>query len=290
MIDLHSHILPSIDDGAADLSVSLEMARAWVADGVTTIACTPHILPGLYHNTGPQIRQAVKELQRILDHENIPLRLVAGADAHIVQDFVPGLRSGRILSLADTRYVLVEPPRHVAPPRMEEFFFDVMTAGYMPILTHPERLTWIKSSYPTVKRLARHGVWMQITAGSLTGAFGKSAQYWAERMLDEGCVHILATDAHNMRSRPPNLGEGREFAARRIGAVDAQHLVVTRPKGVLANVSPSSLPMPEAIVPSSEVIYGDTRSHAGGEGQPGVRRGVMGSMHGISERLQQLFR
>jgi protein-tyrosine phosphatase len=242
MIDLHSHILPSIDDGAADLSASLEMARAWVVDGVTTI-----ILPGLYHNTGLQIRQAVQELQRILDHENLPLCLVAGADAHIVQDFVPGLRSGRILSLADIRYVLVEPPHHVAPPRMEKFFFDVMTAGYMPILTHQERLTWIQSCYPTVKRLARHGVWMQITAGSLTGTFGKSAQYRAERMLDEGCVHILATDAHNMRARPPNPGEGREFAARRIGAVEAEHLVVIRPKGVLANVSPSGLPMPEAI-------------------------------------------
>lgn len=105
--------------------------------GVTTVACTPHILPGLYGNTGRGIRLAAQELQRILDHENIALHLVPGADAHIVQDFVAGLRSGHILSLADTRYVLVEPPHHVAPPYMEEFFFNVMMAGYVPILTHP---------------------------------------------------------------------------------------------------------------------------------------------------------
>jgi protein-tyrosine phosphatase len=246
MIDFHSHFLPGIDDGAADLSVSLAVARAWVADGVTTVACTPHILPGLFHNTGPQIRLAVRALQMELDHEGIPLQLTAGADAHIVGNFVSGLRSGHILSLSDTRYVLVEPPHHVAVPRMEEFFFDIMIAGYTPILTHPERLTWIKSSYPSIVRLAREGVWMQITANSLTGTFGRSAQYWADRMLDEGLVHILATDAHNMRSRPPNLSEGREAAARRAGSMEAEHLVFTRPRGVLDNVSPSSLPVPEA--------------------------------------------
>lgn len=290
MIDLHSHILPGVDDGAADLSVSLQMARAWAADGVTTVACTPHIMPGLYHNTGPRIRQAVQNLQQVLDRENIPLHLVAGADVHIVQDFVPGLLSGRLLSLADTRYVLVEPPHHVAPLRMEEFFFTAMTAGYVPILTHPERLTWIKSRYPLMKRLAQHGVFMQITASSLAGGFGPSAQYWAERMLDEGLVHILATDAHNMQSRPPNLGEGRELAARRVGAAEAEHLVVTRPRGILANASPSSLPAPAPILSSSEVVYAKRKSRAdGGEGRASAQRGVIGGVRGISERLQQLF-
>jgi protein-tyrosine phosphatase len=294
MIDLHSHILPGIDDGATDLSTSIGMARAWVADGVTAVACTPHILPGLYHNTGPQIRRAVENLQRVLDDENIPLRLVSGADAHIVSDFVSGLRSGRLLSLADTRYVLVEPPHHVAPPRLEQFFFGVMSAGYVPILTHPERLTWIEPNYTTIKRLARRGVWMQITAGSLTGSFGRSARYWAERMLDEGCVNILATDAHNLRSRPPKLSEGREVAARRLGAAEAEHLVVNRPQGILANVAPSSTPMPAPIFSSSEVAYVEKGSHGSiqsrDKDRAGIRHSALAGMRGISERLQQFFR
>ena len=99
MIDLHCHILPGIDDGAADLSVSIAMAKAFVADGVSVVACTPHILPGLYHNSGPQIRQATAQLQQILDREGIPLRLVTGADNHIVPNFVAELRSGHLLSL-----------------------------------------------------------------------------------------------------------------------------------------------------------------------------------------------
>jgi len=244
VIDLHCHILPGIDDGAGDLSVALEMARASVADGVTVLACTPHILPGLYHNTGPQIRQAALDLQQALENEGIALRLVTGADVHIVPDFVAGLRSGRLLSLADSRYALVEPPHHVAPPRLEEFFFSLVVAGYVPILTHPERLSWIEGHYAAIQRLVRSGVWMQITAGSLTGAGGRSAQYWANRMLDEGCVHILATDAHDARRRPPNLGKGRDLAAKRVGDQEAEHLVMTRPLGVLENVAPTDLPMP----------------------------------------------
>src|SRR5262245_8105986 len=184
MIDLHCHILPGIDDGAADLSVSLEMARTFVADGVSVVACTPHILPGLYHNSGPQIRQAVAKLQEVLDSEGIPLRVVTGADNHIVPNFVAELRSGHLLPIGDTRYVLVEPPHHVAPLRLEDLLFDIVVAGYVPVLTHPERLTWIKSHYEAMKRLVAAGTWMQLTAGSLAGTFGRDARYWAERMLD----------------------------------------------------------------------------------------------------------
>jgi protein-tyrosine phosphatase len=291
MIDLHCHILPGIDDGAADLSVSLEMARASVADGVSVLACTPHILPGLYHNSGPQIRAAIQQLQLALDQEGIPLRLVAGADNHIVPDFVESLRAGRLLSLAESRYVLVEPPHHVAPARIEDFFFNLTVAGYVPILTHPERLSWIKSQYPVVQRLVRAGVWMQITAGSLTGAFGRSAKYWAERMLDEGCVHILATDAHDTVRRPPNLGEGRDLAAQRVGAREAEHLVVTRPRGVIENEARSNLPMPRSAVATSEVAHAETGSRASEDGQRGEsnRRSSADGVGGLTDRLRRFF-
>jgi protein-tyrosine phosphatase len=272
MFDLHCHILPGLDDGATDLSVSIEMAKAFVADGVVVAACTPHILPGLYHNSGPQIRQATADLQQILDQEGIPLKLVAGADNHITPSFVAELRSGHLLALADTRYVLVEPPHHVAPPRLEDLFFSMLVAGFVPILTHPERLTWIESHYQTVQRLAQAGVWMQLTAGSLAGAFGRVSQYWSERMLDEGLAHILATDAHDVRRRPPNLGQGRELASMRVGDSEAEHLVVTRPRGVLMNEHPSNLPAPQSAIPASDMIYDDVPDgDGGGNGKKGSR-------------------
>lgn len=244
MIDLHSHILPGLDDGAPDLGVSVAMARAWVADGVSVVACTPHILPGLYNNVGSQIRTAIADLQAVFEGEGIPLHLVTGSDAHISGDFIQGLVSGRILSLADSRYVLVEPPHNVAPQRLEDFFLSITQAGYVPILTHPERLSWMKSRYDMLGRLVRDGTWMQITSGSLLGAFGRSARYLAERMLDDGLVHILATDAHDVQRRPPMLAAGRDAAARRVGELEAGHLVLTRPRVVLANAHPSQCPDP----------------------------------------------
>src|SRR4051812_16514065 len=101
MIDLHCHILPGLDDGAPDLPTSIEMARSFVADGVTAVACTPHILPGLYHNSGPQIREATEKLRQVLHREGIALQLVTGADNHITPGFVADLNSGQLLSLAD---------------------------------------------------------------------------------------------------------------------------------------------------------------------------------------------
>lgn len=282
MIDLHSHILPGIDDGARDLSVSLAMARMFVADGVTTVACTPHILPGVYHNSGPAIRSAVAELQQALDAQQIPLQLVAGADNHIVADFVPGLRSGHLLSLADSRYVLVEPPHHVAPPRMEDFFFNIQVGGYVPILTHPERLTWIRNNYPVIQRLARSGVWMQITAASLAGGFGRDARYWAERMLDEGLVHILATDAHDPHRRPPRLSDGYYAAEKRVGAQQAEHLVLTRPTGIVLNLPPDQQsPLPEAAARPNEKA---NRISASTE-----HKRQHGDKPTLSQRLRRLF-
>lgn len=274
MIDLHSHLLPGIDDGAPDDETSFRMARMFLDDGITAVACTPHILPGLYHNTGPQIREATITLQNKLHENGIELTLFSGADAHICPDFVQGLREGRILSLADSRYVLVEPPHHTVPQRMEGFFFDILVAGYVPILTHPERLTWINQHYPTVRKLATGGVWMQITAGSVTGAFGKNAQYWAHRMLDEGIVHLLATDAHDVHRRIPNLSRAREAAARRVGDAEAEHLVSTRARGVLANEAPENLPAPcgaisAAASGTSEAHAPGARDGAGGRGKPG---------------------
>ena len=292
MIDLHSHILPGIDDGAPDLVVSLDMARAWVADGVHVVACTPHILPGLYHNTGPAIRAAVKALQDAVDREGIPLTLVTGSDAHVTPDMIAKLRSGEILSLADTRYLLVEPPHHVAPARLDEFFFSLLVAGYVPILTHPERLSWIETQYSLVEALFDRGVWMQITAGSLTGMFGRQPKYWAERMLDEGRVHILASDAHEMKRRTPQLSRGRDAAAERVGIDEAENMVVTRPEGILANALPSSLPAPGRGLTSNVVAH--DRSNAYGRsgrttaGAPANDHGAKDGS-GISGRLRRFF-
>jgi len=291
MIDLHSHILPALDDGAPDLSVSLAMAEAFVDGGVNIVACTPHILPGLYHNTGPGIRAAVAELQAEIDRSGIPLRLTTGADVHIAPGLASALRSGQALTLADSRYVLIEPPHHVMPARFEETLFDLMVAGFVPILTHPERLSWIKGHYPLMQRLTDHGVWMQITAGSLTGKFGKSALYWAERMLDEGLVQILASDAHDVTRRGPNLAEGAEAALRRVGEAEAWELVVGRPQAILSNAAREDVSRPQPRDGRSSPIgtVGLGLRTGVGDGNKSGSADMSGTYRGIGRRLRRIF-
>ena len=249
------------------------MARAFVADGVTTVACTPHILPGLYHNTGPAILDAVAQLQFALTLAGVPLQLVAGADVHLMPNLAAGLRSGQVLSLNSSRYVLVEPPHHVMPLRIEDAFFDLVSAGYVPILTHPERLTWIADNYATVVKLARCGALMQLTAGSLTGDFGKSARYWGERLIDDGLAHIVATDSHDCVRRPPILGRARDYLVKRVGEQEADNLVRVRPTGILQNVATSELLLPKSVAVGSRSRVADRN----------------GDRAGLSGRLRRIF-
>lgn len=242
MIDLHCHLLPAIDDGAQTLEMSMEMARIASADGISVTACTPHILPGVYANNGTAIKTAVAALQQALDQVKIPLRLVSGADAHVAPDLLAGLKEKRVPTLNGSRYLLFEPPHHVLPPNLENHIFSLHSQGFIAIVTHPERMTWIDANYALVQRLVHSGAWMQITAGSLTGRFGRRPRYWAERMLDEGLCHVLATDGHNTLTRPPLLAEARDAAAKRLGEAEATNLVLTRPQGVINNVSPAELP------------------------------------------------
>ncbi len=252
MIDLHCHMLPGIDDGAPDLEVALAMARCAVDDGITLTACTPHIYPGLYENTKPGIETAITALRQALAEAGIPLQLTIGADTHLAPDLIAGIRKGRIPTLNGTRYLLFEPPHHVAPPRFEESVFNLMAAGYIPVITHPERLSWIETHYDTFARCAHAGAWIQVTAGAVTGRFGRRPQYWAQRLLDEGLVHILATDSHHIDKRPPLLAEGRDAAARRLGTDEAEHLVLTRPRGIVDDVAPDRLPPLPARSPAKK--------------------------------------
>lgn len=249
MIDLHCHMLPGIDDGAPDLATALAMARVAVEDGIRTVACTPHIYPGLYENDAAGIRRAITSFQHELDQAGIALKLVEGADVHLTPDLLEGLRADRIPRLNQSRYLLLEPPHHVAPPRFEEQVFKLLANGYVPLITHPERLTWIEDHYEIFLRLARGGAWLQITAGALCGRFGKRPRYWSQRLLDEGPVHIIASDAHSVHRRPPRMAEAEALAARQVGAAQASAMVRERPAAVLENRAPEALQLPSAPEP-----------------------------------------
>ena len=254
MYDIHCHILPAFDDGAADLKTALTMAHIAIDDGITHICCTPHIYPEIYENDTSNITQAVIQFRQQLKKNKLDLTLSVGADIQHVTEMVTRLNDTSMPTINGSSYVLFEPPHHVAPPYFEKSVIDVQYAGYTPIITHPERLSWIDTHYDKFLTVANQGGWIQLTAGSLTGRFGKRAQYWAEKMLDDGIVHVLATDAHNTKSRAPLLSEGYQAALKYVDQTEAKALVYDRPKAVWENQAIDDIPLPPGYAPSGHLL------------------------------------
>lgn len=242
MIDLHSHILPALCDGSQDIETSIAMAEIAVEDGIEILACTPHIYPGVYENQKSDILIALERLQNTLDERSIPLKLVIGADVHMVPEVKEGLKSGRIPTLNDSRYFLLEPSHHIPVPQFVDNVVNYVRSGYVPIITHPERLSWIDTHYDDFVEVVEQGAWLQITSGAIVGRFGKKARMFSERLLKDGVVHVIATDAHGVRNRPPLLREGMDAAVNIVGKSEAWRMVYERPLGVINNIPSPNLP------------------------------------------------
>jgi protein-tyrosine phosphatase len=241
MIDLHCHMLPAIDDGASDLEVALKMARIAVDDGITMTACTPHIYPGMFENTVEGIQAAVESFRAELALAQIPLDITYGADIQIVPDLVDGLQQGRLPTLHHSRYFLFEPPHHIAPPGLVDLIHKVLMAGYTPVITHPERLSYVEHNYEDFRQAVAMGAWIQVTGGAVVGRFGDRVRKLAERFLQDGLVHLLASDAHNLGNRSPQLSQARDAAAVFVGEEEARRLVEDRPRAIIENLDPAEV-------------------------------------------------
>jgi protein-tyrosine phosphatase len=252
MIDLHSHILPNVDDGSSSMEMSLEMARIATADGVEMMACTPHVIPAIYDNSTATITESVRLFAAALKAADIPLTICVGADIHVTPTLVEDLRAGRVPSLKGSRYFLFEPPHHVRLPGLVSLAQKLLESGYVPILTHPERLTWIEDHYETICRIGEAGAAIQITAASITGNFGKRARYWSHRMLDEGRVDLIASDAHDTVRRPPGLSRARDEIIERSGEETARLLVLANPQAIVQNklIAPKAVRSGSAAKPA----------------------------------------
>ena len=247
MIDIHCHMLPGIDDGARDLETALEMARVAVADGITHTVCTPHIYPGLYPNTVEGIRAATAAFRQALQQAGIPLGVSHGADIQIVPELVSGLQDGTLPTLHGSRYFLFEPPHHIAPPGLLELIHSTLAAGFVPVITHPERLSYVEQHYATFAEAVRMGAWVQLTAASLLGVWGPRVRGVTERFLRDGLTHVIASDGHNLSNRAPRLGAVRPLLDALVGEDETEQLLLRRPQAVLDNMDPRAVSAPHPV-------------------------------------------
>ena len=267
MIDIHSHILPEIDDGARDWDEAVEMGKIAFKDGIHTIVATPHIKPGVYTSSKDLILSKVEELNRRLRQEmqggrqeakNTPasglapacLTILPGADNSFQADIVDQIENDSVLTIGTNnhhqtkaidpakpsnplRYVLLELPDYFLVPHVKDLIKELRSKNTVPILSHPERNLMMQGNSKHLDGFIKEGALSQLTAMSITGEFGKKIKKFSQTLLKKKLVHIIASDAHSKDYRPPVLSRAVEEAAGIIGKDKAKMMVESIPQAII---------------------------------------------------------
>lgn len=241
MIDLHSHILPGLDDGARTIEDARTLARLAAAEGVGAIAATPHVRAD-YPTRPEEMEERVAELRRDFGEHGIPVAVLHGGE--IALDALPGLEPDELrrFTLAQNgSYVLLEFPYRGWPLELEQRVFELRAAGLTPLLAHPERNADVQRRPERLAEAVNVGALVQVTAASLDGRLGRSSREAAQRLLDLRLAHVLASDAHT-----PDIREaGLAAAAKAIADGRLAHYLTTvAPAAIVAGK-----PVPEPPAP-----------------------------------------
>ncbi len=230
MIDIHCHILPEMDDGATDLEMSLEMCRAAAAEGVTHMVATPHC-----NDEYPFDADAVAGARDLLQQACGPQpTLLTGCDFHLSATNLELLQAHPShYTIAQKNHLLLEPTNFGLPPSFDQVLFQMRCRGIVPVLTHPERNPLFQSKPELVRELAQQECVIQVTAGAFLGRFGSTAQRMVLDLLRAGLVHVVASDAHNLSSRPPHLREAFARVSEVAGAATAGLLFQENPRNII---------------------------------------------------------
>lgn len=227
MIDIHCHLLPGLDDGAATLDDALALARVAVADGITCSVLTPHIHPGRWENEAKGISRATEAFALALEQNDIPLQLRFAAEVRLT-DLIFGQLEAQALPFLGVHegesLLLLEFPHGQLIPGSDQLVNWLRRRAIRPVLAHPERNKSIMRNPELLQPFVAAGCLLQVTATSLTGGFGEAAERVALRLLDAGQITFVASDGHNLKSRPPQLSRARALVAARTGDAMAQQL------------------------------------------------------------------
>jgi protein-tyrosine phosphatase len=249
VIDLHTHILPGVDDGVKTMSDALEFARVAASDGTRIIVATPHYRDGFYMNPRSEVLAAVRDLNTRLVEAAIPVEVLPGAEVHVCSDLVQRVKDGHAPTLADNgRTVLFELSMSQYPVELEQLVFQMKLAGLQVLFAHPERIRYFQEDVRRYEAVVRLGAFGQITTGSVLGVFGEDIEEFSEELLRKRLVHVLASDAHNTRGRPPMLRQGVARIAKWVGDDFAERMTTEIPAAFIDGRDPK---LPEAPVPAS---------------------------------------
>jgi protein-tyrosine phosphatase len=241
VVDIHSHILPEVDDGPKSWDVCAEMCRRAAADGITHMVATPHA-NDRYHYDREYLKGLLAHLQQLVGDSP---KLSLGCDFHLSYDNVQdALANPTRYVIEGTRYLLVEFSNFSIPQQITEWFFKLANTGMTPIVTHPERNPILRETPQRICEWAEQGCVIQVTGSAFTGFWGERSRRAAQWLLEQQAVHVLATDAHDLEKRIPILSTSRDAAAEICGAEIAEALVERNPRAILENQPLPYFPQP----------------------------------------------
>lgn len=238
-VDVHCHCLPGLDDGPANMEEAVALCRALADDGIRTVVATAHQM-GTFENrvTAEKIRKGVPVLQESLVRNGVPLEILPGSDCHIDERIMDMLAADLIVTVADrNRFLMLELPHNVFID-IEPLIRDLAYRNIGVIISHPERNRALCRQLDTVSNWLRYHVSLQLTAASLLGDFGSDVYSASWHFIEKGWASLVATDAHDLSSRPPRLRAAYEAIGRRCGRAAAYQLCIENPTRMIKSCDP----------------------------------------------------
>ncbi len=235
MIDIHNHILPGVDDGARDMEQSRKMLKIAYTEGIRSIIATPHYVIGNKNKDVSyleEIRQQVQQEALALDMD---IKIYLGNELYYSEDIIEDLQKGKALTLAGTRYVLVEFLPSIQFRQIEIAIHNLVLNGYVPIIAHVERYICLVEAHERIDELIQEGAYIQINISSLLGGIANKRAFFCKKLIKEDMVHFIGTDAHNDDYRPPNMAKGIHVITKKYGTETAEILVLKNPGLLLEN-------------------------------------------------------
>jgi protein-tyrosine phosphatase len=231
MVDIHCHILPGVDDGPKVLNTALEMLEIASRDGIRHIVATPHSNSEFSYDRNAHLAS----LQRVKEQSAVEIEFSLGCDFHFSFENIESvLAEPSRFCIGSTPYLLVEFSSFGIPPNAKATLARFIDNGIVPIITHPERNPRLVQNLALLRSLVELGCLVQITANSITGFWGETARSNCFDLVDQSLVHVVATDAHNLETRPPILSKAREVIRRRYSEELANALFMTNPSAIVS--------------------------------------------------------
>lgn len=234
-IDIHSHILFGMDDGARDIDTSRQMLRIAAKNGITAIILTPHNKPGHRGMDSARVAEKLEKLKTCLLQENIDIKLYLGNELYYRSELVWEIEDGQAYSLTGSRYVLIEFNPLDGYDYIRNGINEILMGGYYPVLAHAERYQNVCTKKDGIADLVEMGCYIQVNAGSVMGKFGLKTASLTKKLLKQHLVHFIATDAHDLGKRAPYLADCADYITKKFGEDDCRTLLYDNPMCILSD-------------------------------------------------------